>query len=839
MKIRLVEMTGYDPGSSSLKVYRFCTGTGYSTSPTDTPANTYYEPRVKQPGLFKQVLYTEGATSGSSKGGYGEIVLVNIDGGLDQLLDIGFDGQLIVVKEGDDSQSLSAFATVITGTCEQLATSWDKITVRLRDNSALLDTPAQLTKYLGNNALPDGVEGTSDLKSKPKPRLLGAAINMTPPCVNTSLLIYQTSDKGLLAVPAVYDGGVVITVGVSRADVTALSSNAPAAGTFDYILGDVSNPSYFRLGSTPAFGITFDGTGIGGQTVGQLCKTLAIEKVGSTKIVEQSIIDLDKASTAPVGFYTGIAEITTAAILDALCASAGAWWGFDNLGIFWCKQLQAPVATQAITTLTQSEIISIDRVATNDGDRGVPPWKVAVQYARNFTVQSSGVAGMIGTGDILTAEATETPLSVDRATRLMMEYFSTSVSDTAVQTVHTLAPEISVKTVLNNKTDADAEALRLLNMRKVRRDRLKVKIALKAVSYPDGGSWDDEAISEMPENRYNIYPIVYNNYVFSVGGAAGIDTWYKVRSLNLSNPTSSWNDTGITDCPSQFSISAVVIYGTFIYAFGLYGGLNFPKSMRFDLTNPTGAWDDAGVTDVPLQYMNTTAVVHGNYVYLLGGYTFAGSTNKTYRLNLTTPTGAWDDAGVTDLPEATDKNFCALYNDFVYLFGGRDSFTNSRAKTLRLNLTTPTGAWDDAGVTNLPVATNNGGCTVVGNYAYILGGYTSSAQVSKTYRLDLNNPQSAWDDSGVADLPTTMQSCSAFQYNNSIYLLGGYAGVSMANTWRLRQNSNNSDLSQLTSLGRTILIKHPRYGYAAGRPMRIIGTEPNYENNSITLDLWG
>lgn len=225
--------------------------------------------------------------------------MVNKDGALDYLLDIGFDGRLIVVKVGVIGQPLSTFAPTITGTCEQLVASWDKVTVRLRDNTSLLTVPVQPVNFAGTNSLPDGVEGCADLKDKPKPRLFGSCINMTPPCVNTSKLVYQLSGRGLSVIPVVYDGGVA----------------------------------------------------------------------------------------------------------------------------------------------------------------------------------------------------------------LMMEYFTTNAEDAAVKTLHELSPEIPITTVLANKADADAEAARILAMRKVRRDRLKVTVSMDALTYPAGGYWDNEAISEMLQGRYGHKPI--------------------------------------------------------------------------------------------------------------------------------------------------------------------------------------------------------------------------------------------------------------------------------------------------------------------------------------------
>ncbi|MBD3842621.1 MAG: hypothetical protein IE909_12195, partial [Campylobacterales bacterium] len=48
----------------------------------------------------------------------------------------------------------------------------------------------------------------------------------------------------------------------------------------------------------------------------------------------------------------------------------------------------------------------------------------------------------------------------------------------------------------------------------------------------------------------------------------------------------------------------------------------------------TSSWDDLGVTDLPTNLWVHTATVHNNYLYVLGGYTGSSAINKTYRLDL-------------------------------------------------------------------------------------------------------------------------------------------------------------------------------------------------------------
>jgi len=839
--IYLVELT-----DSTGTVHRFCTGTGYMSKPTDTPPNAYYSPRVDQPGLFRQNMFAVGTTSGSSTGGYGEITLLNTDGGLDGFIDLGFDGQTCVVKEGHPGDSLADFATITTGTPEQPETSWSMVTIRIKDNTAKLNTPAQSLHYAGDNALPDGIEGTAELKDKPKPRLFGICNNVTPVCVNTSKLIYQVNSGPVYDIPAVHDGGNVgqIVKGADYATSTLLLAavvpavtNPPTApGQYLTCLAE----GLFRLDAAPFMQITCDvieGATAAARTAGQIIKALAAEKVTAANVATQPIIDLDKAAPYEVGVYTGTNDMTTSALLDILCASVGAWFGFDNLGIFWAKQLTAPDAAQAVMTLTQAENITIDRVATADGDRGVPVWRVNVDFARNWTVQNSGLAGSVA-GNQLTFEPENTDqLTVDRKNLLAMEYLRTKAEDAAIKTLHVLAPEITVKTTLNALADANTEAARVLALRKVRRDRLNTKLPMTAVQYPAGGYWDDEAISEMPEARQLHAAVVHGNWLYVIGGSTGAVTASVIR-LDLSNPTSTWDDAGVTDLPVARRYHTAVIHNNWLYVIGGFTTSRTASVIRLDLTNPAGAWDDAGVTDLPEGVYTHSSAIYGDWLYVTGGNRSTGKSAKTLRLDLSSPTGAWDDAGVTDLPEARDNHASAIYDNWLYIVGG---LTTSRSPVvIRLDLTNPAGVWDDAGVSDLSDGINQPSLVIKDNWLYLIGGSTSTTPALATVpRLDLYNPAAGWRYTDIVNLPAGRSQTASIHYGETVYVIGGYTTVVQSNTWRYRTNSNPEDAAHRTSLGRTILVKHPRYGYTAGRAMKIIGTESDYRNRTITMELWG
>lgn len=849
-KINLVEATdhtGY--------VHRFCTSdTGYTSLPTDTPPNAYYAPRVIQPGLTRQNMFAKGTTSGSSTGGKGDIILRNSDGGLDGFVDLGFDGQLCVVRDGSRDMALSQFATVISGTVEQPETSWNNVTFLWRDNSALLDTPIQTLHYLGNNVLPDGIEGGAELKDKPKPRVAGnPGISLTPVCVNTAKLVYQVHAYGpLYDIPAVHVDGNVGQI-IKHADCATsaellavtlpLITDPPTIGIYITCLAE----GLFRLDGTPTGTVTceaIEGATPADRTAGQIIKALASEKLGAENVAVQPILDLDTAAPYEVGIYTGTNDMTYSQALDLVCGCVGAWWGFDNLSIFWAKQLTAPLTAQIIMTVDaiNNEFIKISRVATADSDHGVPAWRVFVDYSKNWTVQASGLTGRASAGQLWYGPDTATP-QTDRFNLLSMEYIRTKAENASVLDVHKTAPTLTIKTTLNTLADAAAEAARTLALRSVRRDRLVIELPTGSIQYPPGGYWDDEAITDMPITTA-FAPAIQSASVVFVGNG-----WGRFITLDLNMPTVAWGNFGQQAASSTIAgaFSACVVFGTYIYSFG--GGI-IPANTagRVDVTG-NGTWD-ASVTDLPDGRSASTAIEHGGIVYCIGGLlasTF-DATDTVISLDLSNPTGAWSNAESMSIAryQHTATKYYSEYFGWIIIVVGGDTVS---APTNNVSVYSFNGVfgthWFDNWIPPLPEARSEHYAAIVNDWLYVIGGKTSDFTTSC---IRLNLAQFNFDTIGtsfgnweyVTDIPVVRAGMAGVGHNNSIFVFGGNSPAGQkANSWKLRTNESPEDKSQLTSLGRTILVKHPRDRYAAGWPMKIIGTETNLKNQISTLEVWG
>lgn len=220
-RILLAELTGFTAVSTS-EVYRYASGP-FNTKPTDSPANTHYAVRVSQSVEVTREMF-DGQTSGlradpRSRVGFGRIELVNTDGGLDALFGDGTVSfrerqvRLLLVEPG---AAYSSATLLFVGAIAQVALSKDTVTVFIKARDYELDSAHLTQTFAGNNSLPNGLEGASDMQGKVKPIVYGKVFKVAPPQVNTSRLIYFLSLGALQSIDAVYEGGETKTAGIAR-----------------------------------------------------------------------------------------------------------------------------------------------------------------------------------------------------------------------------------------------------------------------------------------------------------------------------------------------------------------------------------------------------------------------------------------------------------------------------------------------------------------------------------------------------------------------------------------------------------------------------------------------
>jgi hypothetical protein len=437
-----IEFGHYHPTSGLVTSY--ASTQGFTGQPGDTPAEQHFPGRLKQAGLLRREVFGDRTTGGMGRHTAGESLLVNIDGYYDTLIEHSFDGRAVVIRYGQIGTAYpSAWSTVFTGTLQQALIDTKTLTLRLRDRQAILaDKPISTSTYAGNNALPDGVEGTAaDLKEKRKPRLWGTAKNFQPPCVNTSKLVYQIND-GAIVTAAAYDKRVALTRGTDYTSLADLLANAPAAGNFRAWLAG----GLIRLGSKPAQ-LTCDASE--GATSADRCPAAIMQRIAtapggmsSGDINAADVTALSAAAPGECGLWCAGDE-TVGAVLTRFANTAGAWWGIDALGQLRMRQLAAP-GSSPVLTITARNVVSLEPIAANDDGKGLPPYRTEISYGLNHTVQAE-VAGSVTAAD---------------AAWSAQQWRTASATDATIQTKHPLAPVRKAESLYLLEADAMAEASR-------------------------------------------------------------------------------------------------------------------------------------------------------------------------------------------------------------------------------------------------------------------------------------------------------------------------------------------------------------------------------------------
>lgn len=244
MIIYLCVLEAYDKvGNTAVTLY-FSTE-GFTSAPGDLPANTFFDPRIEIPARIRRTLFSPGRTFGQSQVGFGDLILANEDGGLDFLEDYAFDGRTITQYRGPEGAAFpGGYTEVMVATMEQGLPNRRSYVIKIRDRQDEVDVPLQTTKYAGDNALPDGLEGVGDLRGKPKPVCFGIVKNIAPPLVNSAKLIYQVNDGAIVSLNEVYDSGI----GIARSPTSWTQETTPSAAQHINCMSHDPNANRWAVG---------------------------------------------------------------------------------------------------------------------------------------------------------------------------------------------------------------------------------------------------------------------------------------------------------------------------------------------------------------------------------------------------------------------------------------------------------------------------------------------------------------------------------------------------------------------------------------------------------------
>ena len=257
------------------------------------------------------------------------------------------------------------------------------------------------------------------------------------------------------------------------------------------------------------------------------------------------------------------------------------------------------------------------------------------------------------------------------------------------------------------------------------------------------GTWQTGVV--LPAARYFATSVVYNGYVYVMGGqntsGTAQSTVYYAK-LNVDGSVGSWQTAVNSPAARYFATS--VVYNGYVYIFGgdNTGGTaqNTALYAKLNADGSTGVWNSTST--MPGTQIVAASVAANGYVYVIGGapgfstvyYSLACTANNSGSGGCTgTPgtVGTWQSAAHTLPLSGREYLTAAVANGYVYAFGGLNGSAKSDVFYATLNSDGSVGSWQTAG--NALTAARYRATTVVANgYIYEIGGLDSSATAQTT-----------------------------------------------------------------------------------------------------------
>ena len=319
--------------------------TGFTTCPTDTPANTAIGPYLLNPGNYERSLFTGKRAFGAVSSNYGEVVLANHAGQFDALIDYGLDGRTFRLYYGPESAAFPAGYTLVLQ-CTMLSADFglDVVRIKLRDRLTLLDKPVLSQTFAGTG----GVEGSSDMAGKLKPRLFGDTWFFPLVLLDRALNLYYAHTPAPwlpLFQPMVFDGGVQLNRGSNYSSTSDMISTAPEEGEYRCY---TDGQTYVRLGSAPAY--TVFANSHGGSFSFQ------------DAAIEAGISDAGSGAGTVVNCYVDDAYTRWIDVLNEQATPQRIAFGFDRLDQWQSLRFAAPSGSP-VYTFDRHNCLSIVRRA--------------------------------------------------------------------------------------------------------------------------------------------------------------------------------------------------------------------------------------------------------------------------------------------------------------------------------------------------------------------------------------------------------------------------------------------------------------------------------------------
>ena len=394
---------------------------GYTTSPTDSPANTAYLPIIKGGLGVSSSLPLDGSPSLS----WGDIEIDNTQADRDDWLFYTWKNKQVQVFLGDVSWPRSDFKLVFQGKVDDLSSNArDTLFLSIRDKMNDL-----------NNSVSEVIlGGTTTQKDSLIPLCFGEVHNVEPLLIDPVLLKYQVHNGAIERIIEVRDNGVPVSFTATLGSGTFVLANSPVGTITCSVQGAKFSGSYYNTA---------------GDLTYHIIKTYGLNPLTDSDIDLSNFISFISAHPQPVGIYLSD-KTNILSVVSELLSSVGASLTVNPEGKFQIQKINLPSVSYAHTVSKKDMKEKSFRVATKEQVQAA----IVLRYCKNYLVQENLQSG----------------LPAEHLALYAKEWLEAKVSDSVVASNFSVSTTVEPQeTALLVTTDASTEATRRLNLYKVQR----------------------------------------------------------------------------------------------------------------------------------------------------------------------------------------------------------------------------------------------------------------------------------------------------------------------------------------------------------------------------------
>lgn len=287
-----------------------------------------------------------------------------------------WDGRPVKIWKGQPGQNTSAMTLIFDGTSESVSGTRSRVVVKLVGPN--VSVPLLTQTYAGTG----GAEGPSELKGRPKPLLLGSALNLEPVYINRALGIFQYHSYGAAGgVTGVFDSGSQLGTSIGDFATYALLAAATIpAGRY----ATCNAAGLARHGGDITGVLTIDAVGaVSSGLPGAIIKWVLLTHLGlaAGKVKSDSLDWLDGQIPYAQDIYV-TDQITAEEFLARVMLSLGGYTYWLDDGRFTIGLIRR--GGSSVATINQLNIAETPRIR----ETRPPVWKRSQGWGRCWRVHS-------------------------------------------------------------------------------------------------------------------------------------------------------------------------------------------------------------------------------------------------------------------------------------------------------------------------------------------------------------------------------------------------------------------------------------------------------------------